>query len=198
MRRLTPRCGRGLRGNERDCPGRCGCWSGRSPRRECLRACAGLLVGRACRSRHFQSSTFATRLPRRNRRRWSSRFGQFQIRRARRLRRHTHRLSLWPSPASPPRLPPSARPCRRRHPRPRPSAGPRRRNPPFGGPRLAPCASSRSPCASKRSRTARPPPRSPCPRVSPPADRNRVRPKRRSCARGGAIRSNDGQVSRSP
>ena len=153
-------------------PGRCGCWSGRWPRRLCLRACAG---GRPCRSRHLRSSTFATRQP--------SRGGIAAGGRAASVRPRDS-----PSPAAAPASTPAAacdRPARAHRvcphgraradggdPRPRhrvPDRAARRRAaPPFGGPRLSPRASSRRPCASQRSRTARPPPppRSPRPRVT--------------------------------
>ena len=74
-------------------PVRCGCWSGRWPRRACSRACAG---GRAApvTPPSIVDVRDEAAQPRRNRRRWSSRFGRSRIRRARRLRRQARRLRL--------------------------------------------------------------------------------------------------------
>ena len=200
MRRLTPRCGGGRRG-EPGCPGRCGCWLGAV-------AAAGLFAG--LRWRAGAPVTPASIVDVRD---------EAAAAESPPVVEPLRSAADSPSPAAAPastqaepvtdaaraRRARPHRPARAGRRRPRPSPRPRRPpspSPPFGAPRLSPRASSRSPCAGQRSRTARPPSRSRRPRVSPPDNLTRTRKRKRSrrkrsrgrwYVRAGAIRSIDGR-----
>ena len=180
MRPPTRRCGRGLSG-EPGCAGRCGCgcWSGRWPRRACLRACAG---GRRAPVTPPTIVDVRDQARAADRGRWSSRFGQSRIRRARRLRRQRAQTALSPSPPSPPRLPPSSRPRRHGAPAPTPES-------PAASPAAVRPALRRSPPVPAR--VVKKPVRKPAIAHRAPARRHRsrrsraqkpVRPGRCSCA----------------